>query len=71
MLSHYNGFVQVNGEDIRVLKLNNTIIRVALVHECSNDCHLQNGVIVHSGSILSGEKYKVLLRSSGYPPHTG
>lgn len=72
MLLESNGSVSYSQGDLRIIRLNSSITRVGLIHECTNECKLSpSGRLEHSGNIFSGETYTVLPRSKGYPPHVG
>ena len=58
---------------IRILLLNNTCRRVALVHKCTNACHAHGSrkTPMHTSNVLEGGQFHVASRKDGFPPFLG
>ena len=71
-LQEIEGFLCCNQQEVCVLKMNSAVKRIGLLHDCSDKCVLsENQVMEHNGDVFSGERYKLLTTSDGYPPHNG
>jgi len=63
----------------RVLRLNNSVRRVAHIHDCTDvvqnvpSCVVSadTGEFEHASSLLDGGRYYLYGRANGYPPRSG
>ena len=61
------------GQEYRVLRLDDSCRRIAAIHMCTQSCVRRGGwgSPVHDTKLMEGGKYMMVSRSEGYPPFLG
>ena len=64
---------QVSDEATQFLRMVENVMRAGMLHVCGTSCKVNpsSSSVRHNGDENSGEKYVLLGRNFGYPPHMG
>lgn len=71
IMEEEDGLFTVSSDSYSLLHMGEQVRRVALFHECDDNCKWSGGKLIHGADVAGGGSYSVVGRREGYPPHMG